>query len=50
MEKLTDSVSGGRVLWGPSLEVIARKVEDSVEPWAVKASAFPTPEKNLALQ
>jgi hypothetical protein len=25
VEKLTDSVSGGRVLWGPSLEVIARK-------------------------
>jgi hypothetical protein len=25
MGKLTDLVSGGRVLWGPSLEVIARK-------------------------
>jgi 2-polyprenyl-3-methyl-5-hydroxy-6-metoxy-1,4-benzoquinol methylase len=25
VEKLTDLVSGGRVLWGPSLEVIARK-------------------------
>ena len=25
VEKLTDSFSGGRVLWGPSLEVIARK-------------------------
>jgi SAM-dependent methyltransferase len=25
MEKLTDLISGGRVLWGPSLEVIARK-------------------------
>jgi len=27
-----------------------KKVEDSVEPWAVKASAFLPPEKNLALQ
>jgi 2-polyprenyl-3-methyl-5-hydroxy-6-metoxy-1,4-benzoquinol methylase len=25
VEKLTDLISGGRVLWGPSLEVIARK-------------------------
>jgi hypothetical protein len=25
MEKLTDLISGGRVLWGPSLDVIARK-------------------------
>ena len=25
VEKLTDFISGGRVLWGPSLEVIARK-------------------------
>ena len=24
-EKLTDLITGGRVLWGPSLEVIARK-------------------------
>jgi len=25
MGKLTDLISGGRVLWGPSLEVIAGK-------------------------
>jgi hypothetical protein len=25
VEKLTDLIFGGRVLWGPSLEVIARK-------------------------
>jgi hypothetical protein len=25
VERLTDLVSGGRVLWGPSLEVIERK-------------------------
>jgi hypothetical protein len=25
VEKLTDLISGGRVLWGPSLDVIARK-------------------------
>ena len=25
VEKLTDLISGGRVFWGPSLEVIARK-------------------------
>lgn len=30
-EKLTDLVSGGRVLWGPSLDVIAEKVEKSWE-------------------
>jgi hypothetical protein len=25
VEKLTDLVSGGRILWGPSLDVISRK-------------------------
>ena len=25
VERITDLVSGGRVLWGPSLDVIARK-------------------------
>jgi hypothetical protein len=25
VEKLTDLISGGRLLWGPSLDVIARK-------------------------
>jgi SAM-dependent methyltransferase len=44
-EKLTDLISGGRVLWGPSLEVIARKVEDSNECYRKEANRTIRPQR-----